>query len=212
MYKRGSIAAALIALFLHLFVVDDGLANGKNHRLKSGEGIRLLPDRIGKQTLKRSRVACNYLRARHGMTRLAASAVVGHLIQESKLIPFGYEGDRGSSFGIAQWRGVRFHALKHFAAKRAQDWRNFYTQLDFIAHELETTERRSGRALRASKTLVSATVAFMRFERPSGYSHRRPRNGHAWRKRLSNAAVIAFNGFCRPDDSAVTIAYASSAQ
>ena len=150
MYKLMTFAACIAVLCLQFDLVTSANAHHTHRKFKSGEGIKLISAGLGQQTLKRSQAACNYLRTRHGMSELNAAAVVGHLIQESRLIAHGYEGDRGSSFGVAQWRGIRFKALKRFAKNRGHDWRNLYTQLDFIAHELATTERKSGRAYKRS--------------------------------------------------------------
>jgi hypothetical protein len=156
------------------------------------------PVKLSRQTLNRGRQACSYLQTRHGMRHIAAAAVIGHLIQESKVKPTGIRGDRGTAFGVAQWRGIRFRALKSFARKSGRSWKDLHAQLDYIAHELRTNERLSGQKLRAADTLDAAVVAFMHYERPRGYTYANPRRGNAWRKRLANAAFIASYGHCTP--------------
>lgn len=160
---------------------------------------KFVPIKLSRQTVKRGRQACRYLRERHGMNHLAAVAVIGHLIQESKVQATGIRGDRGTAFGVAQWRGIRFRALKRFAKKSGRTWKDLHAQLDFIAHELRTSEKYAGRALKSASSLETATVAFMRYERPQGYTHTNPRGGNAWAKRLANAAYFAQHGHCHQE-------------
>lgn len=131
----------------------------------------------------------NYLMQAHGMSAVAASAVVGHLIQESGLRP-GAVGDGGAAYGLAQWHRDRLAGLRSFAAARGGDAGSARTQLDYIAHELATSERRAGAALTEARTLEEATAAFMHFERPAGYSPGRPEGGHAYAARLANARRV----------------------
>lgn len=120
-----------------------------------------------------------------------AAAVAGHLVQESGVRPAGVVGDNGTAFGIAQWRGPRFQALQQYAAERGANWQNMDTQLGFLNHELQTTERRAGDALRASTDVRGATRAFMGYERPQGYTAANPELGHGWQNRLTAAQRLA---------------------
>jgi hypothetical protein len=106
----------------------------------------------------------------YGYTPAQAAAIVGHLVQESGVRPSGAVGDGGTAFGLAQWRGERFDALKKFAADRGKEWTDFGTQIAFIDHELRTTESTAGNALRAATTVEDAVAAFMGFERPQGWT------------------------------------------
>ena len=192
----GTVIACLIALILNLVFEHTAAANSVIAQPTPRPWGKFVPIKISRQTIQRGQAACRYLRERHRMHHLAAVAVIGHLIQESKVQATGIRGDRGTAFGVAQWRGIRFKALKRFAAKSGRTWKDLHAQLDFIAHELRTSEKFAGRALRSAATLEAATIAFMRYERPQGYTHANPRGGNAWAKRLANAAYLAQHGHC----------------
>lgn len=132
----------------------------------------------------------SYLMTKHGVSDFRAAAILGHLQQESGLRASGAVGDNGTAFGLAQWRNERFEALKTFASSQGKDWQNEELQLDFIMHELGTTEARAGSAFNAATNLEEATAAFMSFERPAGWTVDNPRGGHAWNQRLANAQAI----------------------
>ncbi|YBV97527.1 phage tail tip lysozyme [Phyllobacteriaceae bacterium JZ32] len=132
-----------------------------------------------------------YLMQKHGVADWMASAIVGNLQQESSLQPTGAVGDNGTAFGLAQWRGDRFANLQRFASARGKSWEDEETQLDFIMHELSTTERTAGEALRASRNVEEATAAFIGFERPAGWTPQNPRAGHGWGNRLAYARSVA---------------------
>ena len=190
------VLASIFALILNLVFEYAASANGKIAQPTPRPWGKFVPIKLSRQTVERGKRACRYLRERHNMHHLAAVAVIGHLIQESKVQATGIRGDRGSAYGIAQWRGIRFRALKRFAESTGRTWQDLHAQLDFIAHELRTSEKYAGRALKSASTLEAATVAFMRYERPQGYTYANPRAGNAWAKRLANAAYLAQHGHC----------------
>ncbi len=136
--------------------------------------------------------AKNYLMSAHGFTSAQASGVVGNLMQESGpgLNPT-IVGDGGRSVGIAQWNGNRLAGMKAWIAARGKDWRERRQQLDYLVHELATTERTAGDAIRRSQTVEEATAAAIGFERPAGWSARNPRWGHGWGNRLAYARRMA---------------------
>jgi hypothetical protein len=120
--------------------------------------------------------AMNWL-LKHGYAQHQAAAMVGHGVQESGLNT-GATGDNGTAKGIFQWRGDRLAGLHSFAAASGSDPNNIDTQLGFMDHELNTTERKAGDALRASTDVRGATRAGMMFERPQGYTADNPEAGH----------------------------------
>lgn len=76
---------------------------------------------------------------KQGLTANQAYGIVGNLIQESELNPLAVNptGHRG----IAQWDEYRWGNLESFASANNSDPDAFETQLAFIIHELNTTER-----------------------------------------------------------------------
>lgn len=123
-----------------------------------------------------------------------AAAIVGNLTQESNVRPDGVVGDNGTAFGIAQWRGPRFAGLQQFAQQNGTDWRNLDTQLGYLDHELKTTERGAGDALRSAPDVRSATRAVIGYERPQGWTADNPEAGHGWGNRFGVAQALLNTG------------------
>lgn len=125
-----------------------------------------------------------------GYTPQAAAAIAGHLQQESSL-DASVAGDKGTAFGLGQWRGDRLDALKDYAKARGANYRDAKTQLGFIDAEMRSGKdsgaRRAYAGLQSAKTVKEATAAFMHYERPSGYTTKEPEKGHGWNNRLANA-------------------------
>jgi hypothetical protein len=94
-----------------------------------------------------------------------AAAIAGNLTQESSLNP-EIINKKSGAFGLAQWLGPRKKALNDFAARQGSYAADPGTQLDFIDHELNTTEKRAKQKLMATTNLEDATNAFSNhFER-----------------------------------------------
>jgi hypothetical protein len=118
-----------------------------------------------------------------GLSPAAASGVVGNLMQESgsNLNPSSWNPQEGA-LGIAQWREDRRVKLVNFAEAHGTDPRDFDTQLDFIVHELDTSEKAAGDRLRQATTPQEAAAIFDKlYERSSG--------AHI-DKRVQNAAML----------------------
>lgn len=119
----------------------------------------------GKNTLTNKEYAYQYY-LNKGLTPVMASAIVGNLVKESGLNPtiIGRADNKGS-VGIAQWHSGRLDNLKRFAGN---NWKKLDNQLDFVLHELRTTEKRAFDKLKNAKTVEEATTSFMNeYERPS---------------------------------------------
>ena len=142
---------------------------------------------------ERSSVAMNYYRAL-GYTKEQAAGIVGNLLAESSLDTVARNGgdgrDGSDSIGIGQWNSDRARALKKFAADNDSDWHDFETQLAFVHHELQTSEKAAGDKLRSAKDITSATEAMIGYERPAG-SQNGPRGAHNYKGRLRYAQQAA---------------------
>jgi Phage tail lysozyme len=109
------------------------------------------------------------------LSKAQAAGVIGNLEHESHLRQQysshkNADGKTEHNLGIAQWVGQRKHALEKFAGGDAQ---NFYKQVDFMEHELKTTERGALNALRRTTDATHAALTFSkRYERPGS-----PQNG-----------------------------------
>lgn len=89
-----------------------------------------------------------------GLPKLSAIALVGGFIQESRLNEKAVNKDSGA-FGIAQW----LHSRKEDVPQ------TFQGQLDYVMHELQTTEKRAMQMLMQAKDLGSAIKGAARYER-----------------------------------------------
>ena len=113
----------------------------------------------------RKKYAYNYY-IKKGVPPIQAAAIVGNLVKESNLdTSIKGTADNMGSVGIAQWHSGRLDNLKKFAGN---NWTNLDKQLDFVLHELNTTEKSAFNKLMRAKTVEEATESFMYgYERPS---------------------------------------------
>lgn len=69
-----------------------------------------------------------------GVKPNVAAGIVGNLYKESGLNPTAI-GDKGTAYGVAQWRGDRLSNLKNYAISKGKSHADLTTQLDFILDE-----------------------------------------------------------------------------
>lgn len=100
------------------------------------------------------------------LSRVQAAGIVGNLIHESAGLQTGIKGDGGRAFGLAQWHPDRQVGLKALAKRKGTKITDFNTQLEYVWHELNNTEKKALNLLLRSNTVKGATAAFMQFERP----------------------------------------------
>jgi hypothetical protein len=114
-----------------------------------------------------AKYAYDYLQ-RQGLSSADAAAIVGNLIQESGVNPNAYNAKEGAH-GIAQWRNERFVALQKFAASQGKPWTDLDVQLDFILHELSTTQKRAWNAMQNATSISDKAAIFdSKYERSNG--------------------------------------------
>lgn len=127
-----------------------------------------------------------------GWTREQAAGIVGNLQGESSanLNPYAV-GDNGNAYGIAQWnQQVSPDRVANFRNVTGTDLRasNLQQQLQFVAWELQNTERAAGNRLRNSRDVQSATIAMSYYERYRGY--REELGSAETRRRIGNAQAL----------------------
>lgn len=108
-----------------------------------------------------------------GLTMSQAAGIAGNLKLES-----GFQltilGDKGTSFGLAQWHKSRWSNLQKWCQSKGLDYRSADGQLEFLWHELNTSERNALNQLKKQKNPADAAYAFAKyFERPSEISSSR---------------------------------------
>jgi LysM repeat protein len=111
-----------------------------------------------------------------GLTRAQAAGIAGNLLHESGFRPNAV-GDGGTSFGVAQWHLGRGAAMKSWTSAHGYSTTSFKGQLEYLWHELNTSESYALGKLRATHSPYDAGMAFCRyFERPAVIS---PARGQA---------------------------------
>lgn len=125
-----------------------------------------------------------------GYPRPAAYAIAGHIRAESNFRTHDV-GDGGRARYLAQWHPDRQRGLKRLAAKKGTTPYDYETNLEYIDHELRTSETLAWRELHRARNLDDAVAAFAHYERPRGYSAARPRRIHDWNTRLNFARKYA---------------------
>ena len=107
-----------------------------------------------------------------GFSKGGAEGVVGNLMHESGLSPTAL-GDKGTSYGIAQWHNGRWGNLKKFAQDKGLDPSSLEAQEQFLMFELKQKQYKGlVETLKGEKTTrLDAAAAFMKtFERPKDQS------------------------------------------
>lgn len=106
-----------------------------------------------------------------GMPPHVAAGFVGNFMVESTpgLHPHAV-GDGGAAIGIAQWND-RGPALVAFARKRGKDWKDLDTQIDFVLHELATTEGAARQRIWATTNARDAAAAVSQYYERPGVPH-----------------------------------------
>ncbi len=113
-----------------------------------------------------------------GWTRAQAAGIVGNLQAESGVDPNRRQNGGGPGYGLAQWEGPRQADFKAWAGKDIHQ-STFREQLEFIQHELTTTERGAGNALKGATTAADAArIVCTKYERP-GIPHLESRIANA---------------------------------
>ncbi len=116
------------------------------------------------------------------LTQAQAAGVVGNLRAESSM-DSGATNPNDSpdctesvdlyknSYGLAQWNCQRARGLAVYADKRAEELGSIplSTQVEYICHELNTTEAEAAERLKDAKTAEEAAEAMFWYERFAGY-------------------------------------------
>jgi hypothetical protein len=107
-----------------------------------------------------------------GWTPAQASGIVGTFMVEGfDRLDTRARGDKGTSYGIGQWRKERHESLKAKAAEWGRPWDDLDTQVDFFDWEIRNSpsERRALTRLQAARTPEEAAAAMASYERAVGW-------------------------------------------
>ena len=116
---------------------------------------------------KQQRAAIDYLSSKHGLPEFAAVGIVASLSGESgHNLNATAVGDGGKAYGIAQWHPDRQANFRRFKGKDIRS-STPYDQLDFVVHELQTTESGAYSKIKKANSAEGVAAAFTRhYERP----------------------------------------------
>lgn len=98
----------------------------------------------------------------NGYTPAQAAGIIGNLMWESGSVNLNPTAQTpgNPAFGIAQWQGSRLTDMRAFVTGEGKDPNGFAGQLDFLLHELNTSESGSAAAVKATNTPAAAATAF----------------------------------------------------
>jgi spore coat assembly protein SafA len=136
-----------------------------NGGVKSPSGPTAAGGATPSSTQGRINEAMGYFESQ-GWTRAQAAGIVGNLQAESGVDPTRGQNGGGPGYGLGQWEAPRQAAFKAWAGHDIHG-STFKEQLQFIQHELTTTEAGAGRALKgATNATDAATIVCNKYERP----------------------------------------------
>lgn len=97
-----------------------------------------------------------------GNVHAQVSGILGNLLEESNITPNGARGDKGTAYGIAQWRLDRRESLKRMYGEPS----TLEQQLSFVWHEFNTTHQSAFKRIMVATNVVEATDGMVWYERP----------------------------------------------
>jgi polyhydroxyalkanoate synthesis regulator phasin len=141
---------------------------------------------LSKEGAEKGSKYVDYLVAKGGLPVEKAAAIVGNLVQESSLNPTAWNEEE-KALGLAQWRGERQQNLRNFVKDKkrkgeyelSRDIQEPEVQLDFIIHELKTTEKNAGDKFLKAKGLADSVKAFDHHYERSSKAHTHLREAYA---------------------------------
>ncbi len=117
-----------------------------------------------------------------------AAGIAGNLVQESSLNPTA-KNPKSGAFGFAQWLGPRKKAFMDFAMKAKKDIKDPLAQLEFIDHELNTTERKAKDRLLTSRDASEAAVNFSNHYERAGANEKKNATRASYANKILGAYV-----------------------
>ncbi|MEW1740061.1 phage tail tip lysozyme [Nocardia beijingensis] len=117
----------------------------------------------------------HYLRDKYGLTHNEAVAILGNMQIESSFL-VDAKNSAENAIGLIQWEGGRDDALKAYAGNKRDSWKDWKKQVDFMMHEMHTSESSAYAKFRAAaaRSPSAGAEAFDRYyERSAGTSRQK---------------------------------------
>jgi peptidoglycan hydrolase-like protein with peptidoglycan-binding domain len=148
----------------------------KNAAQSAGESVGLLDNPSGSSItpsgLNKTQQSVfdqvNSLLDQQGWSEHAKAAILANMSRESGFNPNATNNAGERSYGLFQWNGDRQDAMRAWAKAQGLDPASVEAQVGFFNHELNTTEKAAGDALRNATDAASANAGMRRFERYGG--------------------------------------------
>lgn len=113
-----------------------------------------------------AKIVWDYFKSK-GLSNEAVAGMMGNFERECHFDTGGVESN-GEGHGLAQWSFSRKTDILNYASSQGKPWTDLNLQLDFVWHELNSTENASLVALQNAKTVEEATVMFDNLYERSG--------------------------------------------
>lgn len=127
---------------------------------------------LGDGQVVKAKEIYDYMTEHHKFTPAQASGILGNMQTESSFNTAAYNKHEGA-VGLIQWEGPRRTALENFSKNDPEhrpvtDWK---LQVDFMVHELKTTESGAWAKIQKAETPGQVAAAFdQHYERSAGTS------------------------------------------
>lgn len=148
----------------HFGTDEEKAAAAKN---ASGTATVTPPTNLPQQAQADSGQAAMQFFMAQGWTKEQAAGLVANIQRESQFDP-NASGDSGDAYGIGQWHADRQAEFKRYMGKDIKG-SSLQEQLAFMQHELRTTEKNAGDALKGATTGEDAgNIVSRKYERAGG--------------------------------------------
>jgi hypothetical protein len=125
---------------------------------------------LGEGETVKAKEIYDYLVNQHHLNPVQASGILGNMQTESSFQTAALNHQEGA-IGLCQWEGGRRQELEAFAAAQGKPVTDWHVQVDFLMHELKTTESGAWQHIQAARTPAEAAAAFDQYyERSAGTS------------------------------------------
>lgn len=156
----------------------------------TGESPPGMGNKLDAKTIERAHQVYTGLTDR-GMDQNTAIAFAANAVQESRANPGTAAGDMGASHGLLQWRGDR---LANYIAKfgHPPEQGNLDEQLDFVVHELGSTEAGAYKRIQAAAADPAARAGAVSayYERPKDTQAEIARRGYIANQLVNHFAQL----------------------
>ena len=155
----------IIGVVVAIGAIVSAVFGGLSEEECDTSGVSVVAD--SKSQAENAKQIYDFLIKEYHATPQGASGVLGNLQQESQLNPSAIErpNDPLSGHGLGQWTAGRTTQLMDFAKSHDKPWDNLGLQLEFLDHELKTSEKAGLKALKATSVEEATALWQTLFER-----------------------------------------------